>query len=97
MVAIVSVPVDGLWMEIFLLQSGLLFGLARSRGAIMRVDNATMASLSELVSPHEPVEELRSALLAIEEHSVEAIENIGMRGVDAGFLYTTYLNRGCNE
>ena len=48
-VAMVSVPVMGLWMEICLLQIGLLFGLAGL--FISRIERATIASLSVLVVP----------------------------------------------
>ena len=50
-VAIVSVPVVGLWMEICLLQMGLLFGFP---GLFIRgIERATTASLSWMVLPQE--------------------------------------------
>ena len=58
-VAIVSVPVVGLWIEICLLQMGLLFGLPRFD--IMRYERATIASPFWLLMPQEPGEILGSA------------------------------------
>ena len=64
-VAMVSVPVMGLWMEICLLQIGLLFGLAGL--FIRRVERATMASLSVLVMPQEPGKLLEFSILSTKE------------------------------
>lgn len=53
-VAMVSVPVVGLWIEICLLQIGLAFGLAPSSSCMMLIERATMASPFWLVMPQEP-------------------------------------------
>lgn len=53
-VAVVSVPVVGLWIEICLLQIGLLFGLPALPDCMMPIERATMASPSLLVMPQEP-------------------------------------------
>ena len=53
-VAIMSVPVVGLWIEICLLHIGLSFGLAGL--AIMDTARATMASPFLLIVPQEPDE-----------------------------------------
>ena len=60
-VAMVSVPVIGLWMEICLLQMGLLLGLAGL--FIRRCERATMASPSVLVTPQEPDKDGELAVL----------------------------------
>lgn len=60
-VAMVSVPVVGLWMEICLLQIGLLFGLA---GLFIRwTERATLASPFWMLLPHEPGESARVSIL----------------------------------
>lgn len=66
-VAMVSVPVVGLWIEICLPQYGFKFGLLGLAGDIIKCERATMASPFVLVWPQEPIKPQRSALLVIKE------------------------------
>lgn len=66
-VAVVSVPVAGLWIEICLLQIGLSFGLP-AQVLIMSVERATMGSPFLLTMPQEPVVLRWSACLWFKRH-----------------------------
>lgn len=80
-VAMVFVPVVGLWIEICLLQTGLAFGFAGL--LIKRWEMATMASPFVLVSPQEPGKFSWSALFVIwgdiDERRLTGIDGMGKK------------------